>query len=76
VCVEEEENECVPQLIRKEGENDDVSSPHGSLIQMETKRKSRATRYKKVVAEYEQRGGRRGGKVFWINKGKSMVNEK
>jgi hypothetical protein len=35
-----EENECGAQLIGKERENDIISSPHGSIIQCETRRKS------------------------------------
>jgi hypothetical protein len=35
-----EENECGAQLIGKERESDLVSSPHGSIIQTETRRKS------------------------------------
>jgi hypothetical protein len=37
---EGEENECGAQLVGKERDYDDVSSPHGSLIQTETRWKS------------------------------------
>jgi GTPase involved in cell partitioning and DNA repair len=73
-----EKNEYVVQLVGKEGENDVVSSPHGSLIRIERRRKiCRATSCKKMVLEYEQIGdGGEGGEVFRTEKGKNMVDEK
>jgi hypothetical protein len=76
---EGEENDCGAQLVGKKTENDVVSSPHGSLIQTETVRKSvEQQAIKKMDAEHEQRGQGGKGRYFRLTRGRvrSTKNKK
>jgi hypothetical protein len=76
--LEGEENECAAQLVGKEGGNDVVSSLHGSLIQIETRRKSveqQAMRrwLQSTYKEERVEGEMRGGEVLQIDMGRKWL---
>jgi hypothetical protein len=75
-----EENECGAQSVGKEREYDVVSSPHGSLIQIETRRESVEQQTIKRCLQSTNKvvKGGREGRDFRLTRGRvlSMKNKR